>query len=254
MRLCVTPAGLTARTMKASSLASPNRPLTCLLAPRSFLGVDGRVFVQNTVLNIGSFHIAPTQPIAVIAIKIKHKNIQKESTFPLPLIMSLRPPLGGLPLKSIQPLTTRVVACQAIPGVSGWVLGIIKQGYKFKFTRRSPHFGSVVSISVQCSTAHVLRAEVKSFLEKGASPERVRLLQSLLPRPQEGWWSKTHSRSQTSESRPYETAVQNDHIETDPLSSMPRGLVLFAGSAYIQRCLHSNPDSPPPQAVLEIHL
>ncbi len=78
--------------------SAPNHPLTCLLAPRSFPGVDGRMFVQNTVVNIGSFHIAPTQPIAVIARKIKHKHIQKESTFPLPLITSLRPPLGGLSL------------------------------------------------------------------------------------------------------------------------------------------------------------
>ncbi len=51
--------------------------------------------------------------------------------------------------------------------------------------------------------------------------------------------------------RPYETAVQNDHIETDPLASMPRGLVLFAGS---ERHLLSHPDSPPPRAVLEIRL
>ncbi len=83
------------------------------------------------------------------------------------------------------------------------------------------------------------------------SSERVRLLQPLLPCPQEGWWSKAHSRSQTSESRPYETAVQNDHIETDPLANMPRGLVLFAGSEWR---LLSHLDNPPPQVVLEIHL
>ncbi len=58
-------------------------------------------------------------------------------------------------------------------------------------------------------------------------PSPDRLLQPLLPHLQEGWWSKTHSRSQTFESCPYETAVQNDHIETDPLTSITRGLVLF---------------------------
>ncbi len=47
------------------------KPLLCLLAPRSVLGADGRMFVKNTVVNIGSFHIAPTQPIAVIAEKNK---------------------------------------------------------------------------------------------------------------------------------------------------------------------------------------
>ncbi len=63
--------------------------------------------------------------------------------------------------------------------------------------------------------------------------------------------SKTHPRSHTSELRPYETAVRDDYIETDSLANMPRGLVLFAGS---ERHLLSHPDSPPPQAVLEIRL
>ncbi len=51
-----------------------------------------------------------------------------------------------------------------------------------------------------------------------------------------------HTRS---ESRPYEM------IETDTLASMPRGLFLFTGS---EMRLLSRPDSPPPQAVLEIRL
>ncbi len=97
-------------------------------SPRSVPGADGEVFVKNTVVNTGYFHIAPTQPIAVIARKIKHKHIQKESTYPLPFIASLRPPLSGLPLETIQPLATRAEAWQAIPGVSNWVLGVIKRG------------------------------------------------------------------------------------------------------------------------------
>ncbi len=87
-------------------LGAPNRLLTCLLVPRSVPGTDGRMFVKNTVVNIGSFHIASTQTIAVSVRKIKLKHIQKESTFPRPLIMSFRPPPGGLPLKTIQPLAT----------------------------------------------------------------------------------------------------------------------------------------------------
>ncbi len=39
------------------------------------------------------------------------------------------------------------------------------------------------------------------------SSERVRILQPLLPHPQEGWWSKTHSWSQTSELRLYKQIV-----------------------------------------------
>ncbi len=43
------------------------------------------------------------------------------------------------------------------------------------------------------------------------SSERVWLLQPLLPRPKEGWWSKTHPRSRTSKC--CEMAIQDDYIE-----------------------------------------
>ncbi len=125
------------------------------------------MFVKNTAVNIGSFHIAPTQPIVVIARKIKHKHIQKE-TFPLPLITSLRPPHSSLPLEAIQPLVTRSEAWQAIPES-------VKLGSMDNKTRlytsicsKTPRFGSVVSTSVQHNNAHVLRAAVMSLLVKGA--------------------------------------------------------------------------------------
>ncbi len=57
------------------------KPLLCLLAPCSVPGADGRVFVENTVVNFGSFHIEPTQPITVIARKIKHKKYSKREDF-----------------------------------------------------------------------------------------------------------------------------------------------------------------------------
>ncbi len=92
----------------------------------------------------------------------------------------------------------------------------------------------MVSTSVQRSNAHILHTEVMSLLTKGAvetvSPAQSESGFYSLPRPQEGWWSKTHSRYQTSESRPYETDIQDDYIETDPLTNMRKGLVLFAGS------------------------
>ncbi len=44
-------------------------------------GFDSNVFVVNTVVNIGPVQIVPTQLIAVMARKIKHKHFQKESTF-----------------------------------------------------------------------------------------------------------------------------------------------------------------------------
>ncbi len=82
--------------------------------------------------------------------EIQHKHIQKECTFHLRLITSLRPPLGGLLLETIQLFATRAEAWQAIPGVSDWVLGIIKWGYTLQFARRpprlaawSPHWSSI---------------------------------------------------------------------------------------------------------------
>ncbi len=60
-----------------------------------------------------------------------------------------------------------------------------------------------------------------------SSPERVRPLQLLLPRPQKGWQPPAHPRSQTPESHPLEEVVQDDHAESDPLANSHRGLVLF---------------------------
>ncbi len=110
---------------------------------------------------------APTQPSTVTVEKIKHKHSQKESNFPLPSLTSALPPCSR-PLELIQPLATRAEAWQAIPGVSDWVMGIIKQGYSLQFVRRPPHFSGVVSTSVQGENACVLRSEVMTLLEKGA--------------------------------------------------------------------------------------
>ncbi len=145
--------------------------------------------------------------------------------------------------------TTRVnpTPCHAVE--------IIKQGYSLRLARRPPRFSCVVPTSVQSKDAHVLRSEVMALLAKGAingpsSPERVMLLQPLLPRPQKDS-GLPHPRSQNPEPHPHETAVQDDFDETNPLANMPRGLVLFPGS---ERRLLSHPDSPSPQAILEILL
>ncbi len=110
---------------------------------------------------------ATMQLSAVIAEKIKHKYSQKESNFPLPSLMSALPPCSR-PLEFIQPLATRAEAWQAIPGVSEWVMGIIKRGYSLQFARRPLRFSGVVSTSVQGENARVLRSEVMTLLEKGA--------------------------------------------------------------------------------------
>ncbi len=132
-----------------------------LLKPRSFPGAEGIVSVAT-----GSVQ-ATMQLSTVIAEKIKHKHSQKESNFPLPSLTSALPPCSR-PLEFIQPLSTRAEAWQAIPEVSEWVMGIIKQGYSLQFARRPPRFSGVVSTSVQGENARVLRSEVMTLLEKGA--------------------------------------------------------------------------------------
>ncbi len=190
---------------------------------------------------------APMQPSAVTVEKIKHKHSRKESNFPLSSLTSALPPCSQ-PLEFIQPLATRAEAWQAIPGVSDWVMGIIKRGYSLQFARRPPRFSGVVSTSVQGENA---RVEVMTLLEKGAIEMVPPALSELLPRPQEGWRPPAHPRSQTPESRPHETAVQDDHAEADPLADSHRGLVLFSGP---ERRILSHPDSPPSQTILEISL
>ncbi len=110
---------------------------------------------------------ATMQLSAVIVEKIKHKHSQKESNFPLPSLTSALPPCSR-PLEFIQPLATRAEAWQAIPGVSEWVMGIIKRGYSLQFARRPLRFSGVVSTSVQGENVHVLHSEVMTLLEKGA--------------------------------------------------------------------------------------
>ncbi len=99
--------------------------------------------------------------------KNKTQTFSKESNFLLPSLTSALPPCSR-PLEFIQPLATRAEAWQAIPGVSEWVMGIIKRGYSLQFARRPPRFSGVVSTSVQGENARVLRSEVMTLLEKGA--------------------------------------------------------------------------------------
>ncbi|KAI2647445.1 Transposon Ty3-G Gag-Pol polyprotein [Labeo rohita] len=112
--------------------------------------------------------LAPTQPVAVIANRIKHKHSQKGSKIPLQIIKGVSCHQDGQLPEPIIPLATRAEAWQAIPGVSDWVMGIIKKGYSLQFARRPPHFSGVVPTMVKSRDAHVLRSEVLILLEKGA--------------------------------------------------------------------------------------
>ncbi len=150
----------------------------------------------------------------------------------------------------------RSEAWQAIPGVSEWVMTMVRRGYTLQFARRPPRFHGVLAITQQVrgEDAPVLSAEVMNLLEKGAI-EIVPPAQS-----ESGFYSRNflvpkktvaYSRSQTPELHPDEMAVQDDHFETDPLANMPRGLVHVAGS---ERRVLSHPGSPPSQTILEIRI
>ncbi len=98
----------------------------------------------------------------------KTQTFSKESRFPLSNNMSGPSPHDDNPLEAIQPLVTQAEAWQAIPGVSDWIMGIIKQGYSLQFVRRPPCFSGMVPILVQSKDAHVLPSEVMALLAKGA--------------------------------------------------------------------------------------
>ncbi len=80
--------------------------------------------------------------------------------------------------------------------------------------RRGLHLGAGLErlrSALRCDDASGKRSHRNGF----SSFERVRLLQPLLPRPQKGWRPPAHPRSQTPESRPHGTAVQDDQAEAD---------------------------------------
>ncbi len=121
-------------------------------------------------------------------------------------------------LERFQPLSTWPEAWQAIPGVLEWVMATIRRGYTLQFTQRPPHFRGVLATTVRSEDAQVLcacrgdeSAGKRSHINRSSSPERVRILQSLLPRPQKRWWPATYSGSQTPESSPGKKVVQDDH-------------------------------------------
>ncbi|XDV39235.1 hypothetical protein PO909_008499 [Leuciscus waleckii] len=69
----------------------------------------------------------------------------------------------------IQPLAIHADAWAKLPGVSKWVLNIIKRGYSLQFRRRPRRYAARVETTVKTEVVHLLRAEVaKQLLSKGA--------------------------------------------------------------------------------------
>ncbi len=159
----------------AHQKASLKKPLS----PRSLPGAEGIVFCCYRA------RTSAMQPSAVTVEKIKHKHSRKESNFsssvPHECPASVQPAT-----RVYQPLATRAEAWQAIPGVSDWVMGIIKRGYLLQFARRPPRFqrrGLHLGAGREHSRSTLRGDDVagkRSHRNGPASSERVRLLQPLL--------------------------------------------------------------------------
>ncbi|XDV25826.1 hypothetical protein PO909_029676 [Leuciscus waleckii] len=69
---------------------------------------------------------------------------------------------------SIQPLAIHADAWARLPGVSKWVLDIIKRGYSLQFRWLPRRYATRVETMVKTEVAHLLRAEILKLLSKGA--------------------------------------------------------------------------------------
>ncbi len=164
----------------------------------------------------------------------------------------------------MQPVCTAVLTpCHAGRGLAGHPR-CVNVDNDYGKTRLYIHIFSKTTALTWCARFHSAQrvrsspphrgdesAGKRSHRNRSSSPERVRLLQPLLPRPQKRRQPVTYSRSQTPELRHDEKVVQDDHFETDPPANMPRGLVHVAGS---ERRVLSHPGSPLSQTILEIRI
>ena len=84
-------------------------------------------------------------------------------------IEALQPPhCHGQSANFIQPLAIHATAWAQLPGVSEWVLNIIKRGYSLQFARRPRRCEARVETTVKTEVAHLLRAKIAKLLSKGA--------------------------------------------------------------------------------------
>ncbi len=143
----------------------------------------------------------------------------------------------------MQPVCTAVsTPCHTGRGLAGHPR-CVNVGNDYGKTRLYTPIRSKTTALPWCAHHHIAQRERSSPPRRGdesagkrshticsSSPERVRLLQPLLPRPEKKRQPVTYTRSQTPELSPCEKVVQDDHFETDPTANMPRGLVHDAGS------------------------
>ncbi len=156
------------------------------------------------------------------------------------------------PARLLKPLYQSLKAWETIPGISRWLLGVIKRGYTLQFRRRPPCFNCVVQSLTLPQNVQVLRQEVCNLLEKGAIekvPPSERILQPLFRHTQKRRGTPPHSRSQTHQQSARQASVQDVNAKTDLGANLPRGLVCVRG--FEGRVL-SHSDSTASQTVSEV--
>ncbi len=166
----------------AHQKASHEKPLCTPFLP----GAEEIVFVAT-----GSVQAPCNRPLWIVE-KIKHKLIKKRAVFLFSSLTSALPPCSR-PLEFIQPLATRAEAWQAIPGVSEWVMGIIKRGLftpirskTSAFQRRGLHLGARRERSRLCSEVMTFAGKRSHRMVPPALSESG-FYSRYFPRPQKGW-------------------------------------------------------------------
>lgn len=140
--------------VKIKQITTSQTELFSPLAPQTVLPALPSSSAESRSINIPSTHIAAMTAAAMTA---------------------------GL----VQPTLSHFQAVwEAIPGISPWVLNIIRHGYTLQFKRRPPRFRGVIQSLTSPQNAHVLRQEVCSLLEKKA----------IEPVPPSEWESGFYSR------------------------------------------------------------
>lgn len=125
---------------------------------------DGSSIQAGSILKV---QCGPKQTTAVIA----DPQIHKKSISPLLIItnVSSLSPCGELPFEKLEPLAIQLQAWKANPDVSSWLLKTIERGYSLHFAHRPPRFRGIIHTTVKGNEAHVLRSEIQTLLEKGAT-------------------------------------------------------------------------------------
>ncbi len=174
----------------------------------------------------------------------------------LPSVPSSSTPLRctttGTSIVPLEPLARRLEAWLALPSPSRWLTRTIRLGYAIQFARRPPKFSGVLETLGESSERSCLvRGDCcppgKGCNRAGpSSRDEAGVLQPLLHRTQERWWSSTNPGFATPEPGPAQAPVQDADTQAyDQMHTAP-GLVC---SDRPEGCLLSCFDPSPTQTV-----